>query len=374
MSSNQTYGIETPDMSLPEYQAHNAPHPFGGRSLSPNRFSFDDVSGASELPAFVNSQSLPDFVRSFAIGDGSTVLCRDSLRNMLNTLEKTQLIELLCQSVIQSEEVHSMVAYSISSLATFRRLLVRNIAFSSTSEDVKQLLGARYGEIEEGTVVYDRNTGRSKGFAFITFATVEAACTAIIDSNNGFIELSGRQLLLKFAADKVDAVSGTAPKQVESPRSLEHQPIDYSKQMRKLFVYNLSASTTNESLGAIFGQYGPMEECLVVTDAGGVSKRYAFVTFLTEDSAWRCLQEPNKTIDGRMTFSHLASEGPSAQKSRTPVRPMTYRPYNSPQVSTTNEVDTLFHNILSDLMRTPSEVTDVESLWETTPENIKRLI
>ena len=387
MSSNQVYEIETPDMSLsnPYYSGESLPF---GRSTSPRMEHYDSMPTESGSSHFVTSQSLPEFVRSFANGDEETALSRDSIRNMLNTLEKTQLIEMLCQSIIQSPEVHSAIAYSVSSLATFRRLLVRNIAFTSTSEDVKQLLESRYGMIEEGTVVYDRNTGKSKGFAFITFATVDSACSAIIDSNNGLLEMAGRQLLLKFAADKVDSTLGglvSNPRfaQVESPSSFDELTAPYAdqtKQMRKLFVYNLSPSTTSDSLAAVFGKYGPMEECLVVADAGGVSKRYAFVTFVTEDSAWRSLQEPNKTIDGRMTFSHLASEGPSKAKasSSTPVRPITYRPYNSPPVVQEQDVDALFNNILTGLMSSPSKKEDesIEALWETcsTPENIKTFL
>jgi RNA recognition motif-containing protein len=355
--STYSYEVETPELS----------NMLGIRTevlpASPVSHGLDYSNNEFGSPNFV--QSLPEFVRSFASEDEFTAVSRDALRCMLNTLEKTQLIEMLCQSIVQSTEVRSSVAYTISSLATFRRLLVRNIAFSSTSEEVKDVLESRYGLIEEGTVVYDRNTGKSKGFAFMTFATVESACSAIIDSNNGLIELGGRQLLLKFAADRADAAANSMKGgEYTSSIELPYAPVaDYyaatpasQNSMRKLFVYNLSPLTTSESLAAVFGKYGRMEECLVVTDSAGVSKRYAFVTFSTEDSAWRCLQEPNKTIDGRMTFSHLATDGPAVAHKRTSP--------SLPRQSNEEEVGALFNDILSGLISgEPS--TPVEALWDS---------
>ena len=291
---------------------------------------FNDVSSSS----YEETYTLPEFVRLFTSSSLSPTSqgllagsSRDGLRTMLNTLEKPQLIELLSQSIVDSQLVAEKVRSCVSKLAVFRRLLVRNISFQSTSEDVKSLLSNRYGPIEEGTVVYDRVSGRSKGFAFMTFVSVESACNAIIDSMSGLIELNGRQVLLKFAADREESSSGidgsllssssngsSVPLSIPPNRLalLNHRQTSTSSAPRKLFVYNLSPQTTSESLGAVYGEYGPMEECFVVADQNGVSKRYAFVTFITEDSAWRCLEEPTKLVDGQMTFTHLASEGPSS--------------------------------------------------------------
>lgn len=38
---------------------------------------------------------------------------------------------------------------------------------------------AQFGEIVEGAVILDRNTGKSKGFAFVTFANIDEARAAI---------------------------------------------------------------------------------------------------------------------------------------------------------------------------------------------------
>jgi RNA recognition motif-containing protein len=141
--------------------------------------------------------------------------------------------------------------------------------------------------------------------------------------------LNGRQVLLKFAADREDTTGSSSNEAYPSaqvaplsPGSSVQRPSSLNRQSsslaapRKLFVYNLSPNTSSESLGAVFGEYGPMEECFVVSDQNGTSKRYAFVTFYTEDSTWRCLEEPSKLVDGQMTFTHLASEGPSSSSNK----------------------------------------------------------
>ena len=238
---------------------------------------------------------LPDAVRDFV--RDSRVSDKESLRGILNQFEKTQLVEMLCSSSFMSDEVREAVSQVVASSTTFRRLLVRNIPFQATSDHVKNLFGNLFGGVEEGAVVYDRATGRSKGFAFLTFESVLAACNAVCASNREEISMDGRFIYLKFAADRLDHDSGV----ITSPVSPTN--------MVKLFVYNLSPLTTNESLRAVFGLYGELDECSVVFDPQGRSKRFAFVTFSKEEDAWRCLQEPNRTIDGRMTFTHLACEG-----------------------------------------------------------------
>ena len=242
---------------------------------------------------------LPDTVRTF-VRDSRNV-GKDELRAILTQFEKTQLVEMLVAAAVSADDVKESLCNMVATSTTFRRLLVRNIPFQATSEGVKSMFANLFGPVEEGAVVYDRNTGRSKGFAFLTFESVISACNAVCSSLREEIVMDGRTVYLKFAADRLDHDAlGLTGGGACSP---------ISPSMVKLFVYNLSPVTTNDSLRAVFSQYGDLEECAVVFDPQGRSKRFAFVTFSSEEDAWRCLQEPNRTIDGRMTFTHLACEG-----------------------------------------------------------------
>jgi RNA recognition motif-containing protein len=78
------------------------------------------------------------------------------------------------------------------------KLYVGNFPYS-VDEDQLRSLFSPYGEIEELALIMDRETGRSKGFAFITFATQQAAESAL--EKNG-VDMSGRALRVNMAQEK----------------------------------------------------------------------------------------------------------------------------------------------------------------------------
>ena len=76
------------------------------------------------------------------------------------------------------------------------KLYVGNLAFQTTSEELQQLF-AQAGTVESASVVEDRMTGRSRGFAFVEMSSKEEA-TAAIDQFNGK-EVGGRALKVNEA-------------------------------------------------------------------------------------------------------------------------------------------------------------------------------
>jgi RNA recognition motif-containing protein len=79
------------------------------------------------------------------------------------------------------------------------RLYVGNLAFHTT-EDVLQREFARCGNVSEVKLVLDRETGRSRGFAFVSMATDEEANTAIQELNGA--DLDGRALKVNIAEER----------------------------------------------------------------------------------------------------------------------------------------------------------------------------
>lgn len=70
---------------------------------------------------------------------------------------------------------------------------------------------------------------------------------------------------------------------------------------KKLYVGNLSYSTTSEGLNDIFAQFGTVESAKVITDRdSGRSKGFGFVEMSSPDEAANCISEINgREIDGR---------------------------------------------------------------------------
>ena len=85
------------------------------------------------------------------------------------------------------------------------KLYVGNLAFQTTSEEL-QALFAQAGTVESASVVEDRMTGRSRGFAFVEMSTAEEA-TAAIDQFNGK-EVGGRALKVNEAKPRENRNGG----------------------------------------------------------------------------------------------------------------------------------------------------------------------
>lgn len=77
------------------------------------------------------------------------------------------------------------------------KLYVGNLSFSTTQTEIEEAFSG-YGALDEVRLITDRDTGRSRGFAFVTFATQHAAESAL--EMNGK-SLAGRNLTVNIAKD-----------------------------------------------------------------------------------------------------------------------------------------------------------------------------
>ena len=85
------------------------------------------------------------------------------------------------------------------------KLYVGNLAFQTTSQELQQLFG-QAGTVQSASVVEDRDTGRSRGFAFVEMSSEEEANSAI-DQFNGK-ELGGRALKVNEAKPRENRGGG----------------------------------------------------------------------------------------------------------------------------------------------------------------------
>src|SRR5690349_4758499 len=76
------------------------------------------------------------------------------------------------------------------------KLYVGNLAFQTTSQELQQLFG-QAGTVQSASVVEDRDTGRSRGFAFVEMSSQEEATSAIEQFNGK--EVGGRALKVNEA-------------------------------------------------------------------------------------------------------------------------------------------------------------------------------
>lgn len=75
-------------------------------------------------------------------------------------------------------------------------IYVGNLPYSATEEELRTAFGA-YGEVSSVNVITDRDTGQSKGFAFVEMADNSAADSAIKGLND--TPMGGRNLKVNQA-------------------------------------------------------------------------------------------------------------------------------------------------------------------------------
>lgn len=87
-----------------------------------------------------------------------------------------------------------------------KKLFVGGLSWGTNDESLRQAF-ARFGTLEDVAVVVDRDTGRSRGFGFVSFADAEQA-QAAKDEMNG-TDLDGRSLRVDFATERGDGGRGS---------------------------------------------------------------------------------------------------------------------------------------------------------------------
>ena len=79
------------------------------------------------------------------------------------------------------------------------KLLIRNLARETTEAELQKLF-EEYGSVQSCDLVLDKNTGGSKGFAFVEMPKAGEAKTAMQNLNAK--EIAGNKIRVKKAEDK----------------------------------------------------------------------------------------------------------------------------------------------------------------------------
>lgn len=80
-----------------------------------------------------------------------------------------------------------------------KKLFVGSLAWGTTDESLREAFEA-YGAVSDAKVITDRETGRSRGFGFVTFEQAEDA-DAAVEAMNGAM-LDGRNIAVNEAQDR----------------------------------------------------------------------------------------------------------------------------------------------------------------------------
>ncbi|CAN0927675.1 UBP1-associated protein 2C, partial [Linum grandiflorum] len=170
---------------------------------------------------------------------------QDLLRSLLEPLSKSQLIDLLSGLGTQYPSIAEEIKSLASADPVHRKLFVRGLAWTTTSDTLFAAF-QMHGEIEEGAVIHDKVTGKSRGYGFITFKHMESAQSALKAPSK---LIDGRLAVCNLACEGLSGATSTP---------------DLAQ--RKLYIGGLSPDITSEALLKYFGRHGEIEEGSVAYD------------------------------------------------------------------------------------------------------------
>ncbi|KAL8210546.1 hypothetical protein R6Q57_004983 [Mikania cordata] len=196
------------------------------------------------------------------------------------------------------------------------KLYVGNLPWNVDSAALAGLF-QRAGNVEMVEVVYDKGSGRSRGFGFVTMSSVKEV-EAATRQFNGY-ELDGRQLRVN---------SGPPPRKGEPFSRGQRDGIHGGDgscgggggakgfdNANKVYVGNLAWSVDNLALETLFQDQGNVMEARVVYDRdSGRSKGFGFVTYGSMDEVNKAIDSlDGLNVDGRNIRVSVAEARPRPQ-------------------------------------------------------------
>lgn len=176
-------------------------------------------------------------------------------------------------------------AESSDDIPSGTKVYLGNLPFTCDSAEVAGII-QEHGSVEMVEVIYDRNTGTSRGFAFATMSSVEDA-NAVVENLDGS-QYGGRTLRVNLR-DK---------SRTEQRNQSQH----------RVYIGNLSWDVNAEILSEVFREYGNLLNAKVVYDrATGRSRGFGFINFSKQSEAEAAVASLNgKELEGRTMRVDLA--------------------------------------------------------------------
>jgi heterogeneous nuclear ribonucleoprotein A1/A3 len=132
----------------------------------------------------------------FEDGKNQPEISEAEVRKYLEPLSREQLMSILTSLALNSKPLLNEIKRVSDTDPSRCKLFVRELAWATTSETLKKIF-ERYGDIVEAVVIKDRNTGRSRGFGFVTYKDASSAERALQEPAK---EIDGRMSQCNLAA------------------------------------------------------------------------------------------------------------------------------------------------------------------------------
>ncbi|KAJ3209278.1 hypothetical protein HDU67_006293 [Dinochytrium kinnereticum] len=159
-----------------------------------------------------------------------------------------------------------------------------------------------FGSMSDARVMWDQNTGKSRGYGFVAFREKSDAEQAINTMNSEW--LGSRPIRVNWANQKTQGTAANARMEQGRPASAQRQgePQRYDAVFGQtpsynttIYVGNITPTTSQNDLIPLFSQYGYIAEIRMQADKG-----YAFIKLDTHENASNAIVSLNGfTVQGR---------------------------------------------------------------------------
>lgn len=175
------------------------------------------------------------------------------------------------------------------------KLFVGNLPYDVDSEKLAHLF-ERAGIVEVAEVIYNRESGQSRGFGFVNMSNVEEAEKAVEMFNR--YDCNGRLLSVNKATPR-----GSIP---------ERPPREFEPSSVRIYVGNLPWQVDDARLEQVFSKHGKVVNARVVYDQEtGRSRGFGFVTMASKSDHEDAIEAlDGQTLDGRSIRVNVAEERP----------------------------------------------------------------
>ena len=189
--------------------------------------------------------------------------------------------------LVKQEKPKEQPKKSYSS-GTWNELFIKNLSYNTTDVGLAEYF-AKYGDVEETKIVYDKESGRSKGVGFCRFYDAASAVKAMEDA--GQMELDGRPISISYSNEK--------PTRSAKPTNTFKADSNYQGQRFGLFVGNLSFKSNEQGIENFFKDCGKIIDIRIAKTPEGKMKGFAHVDFDSAESVENALKKNGFKLDGR---------------------------------------------------------------------------
>ncbi|KAJ7958128.1 Polyadenylate-binding protein [Quillaja saponaria] len=188
-------------------------------------------------------------------------------------------------------------------------IFVGDLAADVTDSMLHETFASKYPSVKAAKVVFDANSGRSKGYGFVRFGDENERSQAMTEMNG--LYCSSRPMRIGAATPRKSSGYQQQGGYVSNATSGQGFQPDADSKNTTIFVGGLDPNVTDEDLRQPFSQYGE-----IVSVKIPVGKGCGFVQFANRNIAEEALQKLNGTVIGKQTVRLSWGRNPANKQFR----------------------------------------------------------